>query len=369
MKLTKLLFVTFITALSLSSCNPNDNTPGAYVPLGSYDSGVLVMNQGNGHSNTSLSYISFDLNTLQNDIFAGVNTTPILGNFPQDIGLNNTSAYIVLSGESKIQIANRYTMQSTGTIVTGLQNPRYIVFANNKAYVTNQGADFSISTDDFISVYDLSTNALIHSIPVTAGSAEKMVVNNGKLYVEQGGEFGTGNTIAIIDLATDNIIGTINIGDSPNSMQIDNGFLWVLCGGTYNYYPAPAVATSGKLLKIDLATNQFAKIYDFGSTSFYPTNFDIFGSNGYYTIGSAVYKMALTDAALPATAAFTSAAMNTSAFAIKNNHIYIGDANDFSSNGKVYIYSLGTSTSSSPIGTLEKTHTVGIIPAGFYFNQ
>ena len=47
-------------------------------------------------------------------------------------------------------------------------------------------------------------------------------------------------------------------------------------------------------------------------------------------------------------------------FAVKNNKIYVGDAGDYNSNGKVYIYSTS--------GTLENQYTVGVIPAGFYFN-
>ncbi|HBK82929.1 MAG TPA: hypothetical protein DDZ41_04920, partial [Flavobacterium sp.] len=47
-------------------------------------------------------------------------------------------------------------------------------------------------------------------------------------------------------------------------------------------------------------------------------------------------------------------------FAVANNKIYVGDAGDYNSKGKVYIYSLS--------GTLENQYNVGIIPAGFYFN-
>ena len=53
-------------------------------------------------------------------------------------------------------------------------------------------------------------------------------------------------------------------------------------------------------------------------------------------------------------------ALGPAGFAIANNKIYVGDAADYNSNGKVYIYSL--------TGTLENQQTVGVIPGGFYFN-
>jgi hypothetical protein len=48
-------------------------------------------------------------------------------------------------------------------------------------------------------------------------------------------------------------------------------------------------------------------------------------------------------------------------FAVNNNKIYVGDAVDYNSNGKVYVY--------SALGALEHEYTVGVIPAGFYFND
>ena len=48
-------------------------------------------------------------------------------------------------------------------------------------------------------------------------------------------------------------------------------------------------------------------------------------------------------------------------FAINNGHIYVGDAGNYQNNGKVYVYGM--------TGTLEKMFSVGVIPAGFYFNE
>jgi hypothetical protein len=99
------------------------------------------------------------------------------------------------------------------------------------------------------------------------------------------------------------------------------------------------------------------------------SNLVIEGSNAYYTVDAAVFKMPLTATTLPVSATFSASTQGVSSiysFAIRENHIYIGDAGNYSDSGMVYVYSLGTSGSS--IGTLEKTFTVGVIPTGFYFN-
>lgn len=363
MKLTKIIFAAAISAMFLTSCTPDpvpDPTP--HVSLGIYDSGVLVLNQGTMNNNNSeISFISLDLNTMENNIFNTVNNPKVLGDTGQDIGFNGDFAYIVMNVSNKIEIVNRYTMISTGTI-TGLSNPRYIVFANGKAYVTNWGVP-TVTTDDYIAVIDLSSNTIISTIPVIEGP-EKIIENAGKLYVAQYGGWGIGSSISVIDIAT-GITNTIATGELPQAMQIDNGFLWVCCQG--NQYGTPE--TPGYIIKYNLDTNQMVQTYGFPDATIHPANLTLFGTNGYYTIGSSVYKFAINAAALPTAPVFNTESINLYGFAIRNTHIYIGDAGVNGTNGKVKIYSLGTTGSSGAIGTLEKTHTVGILPAGFYFNQ
>ena len=68
MKIYKLIIVTLLSTIFLFSCG-NDElaVPVKYVPKGTFDSGVLVLNQGNAIQNASLSFISFDLNTIKNN--------------------------------------------------------------------------------------------------------------------------------------------------------------------------------------------------------------------------------------------------------------------------------------------------------------
>ena len=261
-----------------------------------------------------------------------------------------------------IEIVNRYTMVSVATISTGLSNPRYIVFSNGKGYVTNWG-DGTDASDDYVAVIDPISNAITTTIPVTEGP-EKIIENAGTLYVAHSGGYNFGKTISVINTTT-NAVSSILVGDIPNAMQIDGSSLWISCAGNPNYAPTE---TSGKLVQINITNNQLVKSFDFGDATKHPANLVIADSKLFYTLNSGVYSMAINATVLPTEPKFIVNIPTLYGFAIKNFQIYVSGYNIYDQNGTVNIYSLGNS-GNSPIGTLQKSHTVGIGPSGFYFNQ
>ena len=368
MKMNKLVLIAITGAAFFASCSDNDTftPPTKYVPLGKYDSGVLVLNQGGfGHDDASVSYISADFTKSENDIFSTANTDIMLGDTAQDIAFDGDLAYIIVNNSNKIEIVNRYTLKSQGTISTGLSNPRYMVIYNGKGYVTNWG-NGSNTADDFVAIVDLNTKVVTGTIPVAEGP-ERILENNGKLYVAQAGGFGFGNSISVINIAT-SAVTSIAVGDVPNSMQIKDNYLWVGYGGKPYYAPTE---TAGGVVKIDLSTGALVQAYGYGDHTKHVSNLFIDGTSVFYTVDAGIYKFGFGDAALPLIPVFTTTAQGVNSvysFAIKSYHIYVGDAGDYIHAGKVYVYSSGTGPGQSDIGTLEGTYTVGITPTGFYFN-
>lgn len=356
MKFSKLILTALLGSFFLFSCTDDDNNEN---PLGDYDNGVLILNQGGfGNGNASVSYLSDDLNTFQNDIFSLVNPSIILGDTAQDVGFYNDLAYIVLNASNKIEVVNRYTMVHVATISTGLSNPRYIAFANGKGYVTNWGNGVN-ANDDFIAVVNLSSNSVVSTISVAEGP-EKIVEEDNKLYVAHSGGYNYGNTISVINTSTNTVATTITVGDVPNSLEEENGILYVLCGGKSSWSGAES---AGKLVKINLSNNTVSGSVDFAETTDHPSNLVIENNRLYYTLDSDIFRMNLSATALPTEALFSTTEQGVYgvySFAVENNKIYVGDALDYSSNGKVYVYSL--------TGDLLSSKTVGVIPAGFYFN-
>lgn len=355
MKLKQLAWVFFCGTFFLTSCTNDDEV--TETPLGAYDNGVLILNQGGfGNGNASLSYLSNDLTVFQNTIFSLVNPSIVLGDTAQDIGFYNDLAYIVLNGSNKIEVVNRYTMAHSATISTGLSNPRYIVFANGKGYVSNWGNGSSTS-DDYIAVLNLTNNSLLTPIPVAEGP-ERMVVNNSKIYIAHAGGYGFGSTVSVLNTTT-NAVSSIAVGDVPNSLEIANNTLYVLNGGKPSWSGSES---SGSLTKINLSTDTVSSTVNFAASK-HPSNLEIENGDCYFTVDSDVFKMAVTSTTLPSNPIFSTTdqgVYGVYSFAVKNNKVYVGDAVDYSSNGKVHVYSV--------TGDLISTQTVGVIPAGFYFN-
>lgn len=357
MKFSKLVLTALASSVFFVSCSKDDvETPAA--PLGNYASGVLILNQGGfGHGDASVSFLSNDFATQQNNIFSLVNPTITLGDTAQDIGLYQNLAFVVLNNSNKIEIVNRYTMAHVATISTGLNNPRYIAFSNGKGFVTNWG-DGTSTTDDYVAVLNLSTYVVSSTIPVAEGP-ERIVENNNKLYVAHAGGYNYGSTISVINATNNTLSSTITVGDVPNSLEISNGSLYIVCGGKPSY---ATTETAGSLIKINLTDNTVSSTLNFPAAT-HPSNLDIVDANLFYTIDSGIFKSTLSATTLPTTPLFTTTAQSVYSvysFAVSNNKIYVGDAGDYSSNGKIYVY--------SSTGTLEHNYTVGVIPAGFYFN-
>lgn len=357
MNFKKVVLLALLSPFFFASCNKDDDEIEA--PLGAYDNGVLILNQGGfGHGDASLSYVSNDYVTFQNNIFSLVNPGKTLGDTGQDVGLYNDLAFVVLNYSNKIEVVNRYTMAHVATIDGGLSNPRFIAFANGKGYVTNWGNGGS-ATDDYVAVINLSTYLVSSKIPVVEGP-ERILEYNNKVYVAHQGGYGYGKTLSVINTDSNTVAATIEVGDVPNSLEVSNGSLYVVCGGLPSYASSE---TAGKLVKVNLANNTVSSAINFAAAT-HPSNLDIEGSDVYYTVGSDIFKTNVNATTLPTTALFSTTAQGVYgvySFAVKNNAIYVGDAVDYSSNGKVYVYSI--------TGTLNNNYTVGVIPAGFYFNE
>lgn len=357
MKLNKLLIALFAGTLLFTSCSDNDDTVND-TPLGAYDNGILVLNEGNFMvGNSKLSFISNDFATSQNDVFSLVNTGMNIGDTGQDIGFYNDLAFIVVNGSNTIEVVNRYTLKHVETIDTDLNNPRYIAFANGKGYVTNWG-DGGNASDDFVAVINLTNYTVSSTIPVVEGP-ERIIANGAKLYVAHKGGYSTGNSVSVIDSATNTVSSTISVSDAPTSLVIKNSTLFVLCSG--KSWPADQV-TNGSLHKISLNGGTNSSL-DFG-TGLHPSNLVFENDKLYFTESSDIFSMDINASALPTTALFSTTAQGVSgvySFEVENGKVFVGDAGDYSSNGKVYVYSL--------TGSLEHNYTVSVIPTGFYFNN
>ncbi|MEO8535734.1 MAG: DUF5074 domain-containing protein [Flavobacterium sp.] len=344
MKLKNLYLGIIASAFLFASCSSDDETPEIEIPLGAYENGVFILNEGNfGTPNASVSYVSNDLATFQNDIFKLVNPATVLGDVAQSMTFSGEKAFIVVNNSNEVEVVNRYTFKSLATITTKLENPRYSVVLNDKLYVTN-------AISNAVTVYDAKTYAFIISIPLNK-TAEKIIAANGKLYVTNGA-FGSGDEVTVINTATNTVSKTITVENGVNSIEEKNGNVYVLCAND----------AKSKLFKINTTTDVATSFESATLTE--ALNMDIDGDKIYYTKGTGVYAMNLTATSFSETPLFSVKDNSWSTFygfGVIDGKIYSGDANAFTSDGTVIIY--------SSTGAVLKTLTVGRGPNGFYSNN
>lgn len=343
MKLKNLYLGIIASAFLFASCS-SDNDDKIDTPLGAYDNGVLILNEGNFLStNASVSYLSNDLVTFQNDIFKVVNPTVVLGDVAQSLSFSDDKAFIVVNNSNEVEVVNRYTFKNLYTITEKLENPRYSVVLNDKLYVTN-------AISKAVTVYDAKTYAYLTSISLNK-TAEKIVAANGKLYVTNA-SYGNGTEVTVINPSTNSVTKTITLENGINSIEANNGTVYVLAGNS----------TKSQLSKINTSTDT--------ATSFESTtvkgalNMDIDGNKIYYTQGLGVYAMNLSATTFSEKAIFSVPDNNWSTFygfGVIDGKIYSGAANEFTQDGTVTVY--------SSTGEVLKTVTAGLGPNGFYSNN
>lgn len=342
MKLKNLYLGLLTLALLFTSCSSDELI--TEIPLGAYDNGVFIINEGNfGTPNASVSFLSNDFSTSQNNIFGIVNPTKTLGDVAQSMSFYEDKAFIVVNNSNEVEVVNRHTFQSLATITDHVGHPRYSVSFNGRLYVTND-------TSKDVAVYDANSYAYITSIPVNK-TVERIVVANGKLYV-MNGSFGFGNEVTVINPITNTVVTTITVEEGINSLEEKNGSVYALCGNV----------DRSKLFKINTSSNTATFIES--TTLKDARNMDIDGNKIYYTKGIGVYSMNLNAASFTETPLFSVTDNSFSTlygFGVIDGKIYTSDANGFSQDGIVTVY--------SSTGTVLKTVTAGKGPNGFYSNN
>jgi YVTN family beta-propeller protein len=360
MKTKQILFFSAITiVIAFTSCKKDDPQPDTTTTTPAsvtYNNGVFVTNEGPFGSGTgTVSFYSRSNATVSNDIFQAKNGYP-LGNIVQSMDIYNSKAYIVVNNAGKVEVADGNSFASSGAI-TGFTYPRYFLGINSsKGYVSEWGSG---GISGAIKVVDLSTNTITSTI-VTGKGAEGMALAGSKVYVACSGGYDNDSVVTVINSNTNSVITSINVGANPKGIKMDaNGKLWVLCSGqwdpTYTF-----LLKTGKLVRIDTASNAVDLSLSFSSTTSQPSSLVINNAKSllYYSYNGVVYSQSYTASSLSSTAT-----INRNFYGLgidpTNDFFYGSDAVDFSSNGKVIRYNASAA--------LVDSFAVGVIPGNFFF--
>ncbi|GHA34942.1 hypothetical protein GCM10007103_15600 [Salinimicrobium marinum] len=346
MKISKLFLFGVLGAFLLNSCSSDDDTNiPEPTPESDYSNGIFVVNEGSFSGSGTITYISNDLQMVENDIYSKVNDGDDLGAFAQSIFFHDDLAFVISNGSNLITVVDRNTFELVGKVDSGLQVPYYGAVVDGKVYVTNL-ADFMDNKDDYIAVIDVESLEVEETILIN-DFGDNLIEEDGLLYIPS---YSSG-TLNVFNPSSANVEKVIPVGAGFNSLEIDDNTLYAL--------------TSEKLLELDLSTSEIISEIEFPEELSGARNLRIEDEQYYYTIGNAVYVTDIT-AAEPTETALLEYQSNsqygkTYGFAVKDDRIYIGDGGDFESNSFVEIYTVE--------GELLEKINVGIAPNGFYFND
>ncbi len=348
MKLNKFLHLLFAFTLLLgvASCSTDSTIEenGVF-----YGNGFLIANEGNyGTPSAEVTFVSPDLSLKQDDIFSFNNGGAKLGDVLQMISAYGDKVYLLLNNSNKIQIVNRADFKASGEITAQLDNPRYMAFANNNIYVTND----KYQGDKFVSIYKVSDRSFVKKITFT-DPVERIVEAQNNIFV-QNASFGFGNKITMINTSTNDVQSTITLPDGNISKIIaNNQNVYAIAAGTTDSY-IYQISSTGNITKTTTLT---------GIAN--AQNLEISNGNYYFTSGKNVYKMDMTATTTPTSPLFTVANSVDEysplyGFSVINDMIFTSDSNGFTQASTIVVYNTS--------GSVIKTFSAGIGSNGVYWN-
>lgn len=337
-----------LLSILISSCGSDDS-----IPLGEYENGIFVINEGNFQDGDgSVTYYGRSNSTIEQTIFSGVNDTQ-LGDVVQSGIVHEGLAYLVVNNSNKVEVVNAYTFEREMTIPDVLL-PRYMAVSGDKGYLTEW---VSFSDPGRVSIIDLASGTVDNTITVGFGAEDVEVVGN-KIFVSN----SFGNTISVIDQSNNNSVETVTVSSSPKGMVIDkNGDLWVACGGGFDANFSPA--NNGAIYKIDPSSNEILTTYELNANFSAKMVMNNDRDALYYYVGNTIFVQNVEGTSI-STEPFAVVEGATSIYGIgldpTTGIVYVGDSKFFAEDGEVFRY--------DPNGTLIDSFDTGVAPNSFIFN-
>ena len=187
-------------------CDENENT-----------SWVFVANEGNyGASNGTVSMI---------DAAGNIFETEALGDVVQAVEVYENKLIVIVNNSHMIKI---FDITDDGLsmpgieVSTGNSSPRDLTVVDGKIYFTNWN-----SQD--VKVFDLFSYIIEESISVN-GLPEDIEFDGQYLWVtipHSDAYFSTGNSVAKIDVSSNTVVETIEVGQGPQQIAIENGEVYI----------------------------------------------------------------------------------------------------------------------------------------------
>lgn len=334
-----------LVLIFLSACDKNPIEPIDPVIPPKSKAALWVGSEGLfQHGDASLMYVDIHGNKIYPDVFKSVNNRA-LGDVLQSINIWKDKVYLVVNNSQKIEIIDRNTFASTGTI-TGFSSPRYIEFQHDeKAYVS----EFYTNS---LKIVNPKTQIISGSIDC-GGWQEEIRLFENKLYVTVYSK----NKVLIIDTQTDQVIDSIVVGTQPISINFDAlNRLWVGCDNGDN---------NVQIYRINTVNFQVEQSIQLPSKTFRKLTLST-NRQTLYVLCDYLYRMNMQDTLdlLPGSQFLTIGGSANSLYSLaidpQNDDIYLADVHDFQQASDIVRY--------SKFGGYQGQFKSGINAGSFYFD-
>lgn len=202
--------------------------------------GFFLLNEGNmGSNKASLDFFDVGTGKYQRNIYPTRNPGIVkeLGDVGNDIAIYGSKLYAVINCSHYVEVMDVHTGRHVGSI--DVLNCRYIVFHGGKAYISSYAGPVQIDPNARPGkVVEVDTTSLKITREVVVGyQPEEMVITGGKLYVANSGGYRYPNydtTVSVVDLRTFAVDHTIDVAINLHRMALDRyGRIYVSSRGDY----------------------------------------------------------------------------------------------------------------------------------------
>ena len=367
-----------LTLTALVSCRHEEMVmPTEYerVPADDADSpvtGLYLVNEGNmGSNKCSLDYLDLTTGIYSRNFYAERNPNVIkeLGDVGNDIGIYGSKLYVVVNCSHKVEVLDAHTGVREGSI--DIPNCRYVSFHGGYAYVSSYVGPVLVDPSAPKGmVCRIDTVSLSVTERVTVGyQPEEMEIVGDMMYVANSGGYRApdyDNTVSVIDLKRFAQVDLIPVAINLHRIRKDGyGHLWVNSRGNHKDIPSRLYMLSAGQRgmkvsrKIDVNCSNFAIYGD--QLYYYATDKDAEGARGdvsYGVIdvrsGEVVAENFISDGTEKEIKMPYGIAVNPA-----NGDIYVTDARNYVSSGRLYCF--------SPDGRKRWSVRTGDIPAEIAF--
>lgn len=349
--MTKNLFKPFLIsflAVSLFACSESEPER----PLGEYEQGILIMNEGAfGANDGEVFHLNTNTDELKSNIFELENGRPFAG-LLQDMILEEDRLYLV-ANTGKVEIVDARDFKSIGSVTEDLDVPRSLVANSGKLFISDYGpyeSDFSTPNSYIAVVQSLEGGTVSKKISVSRKPED--MINAGRYILVAGSEEGK---VEVIDAQTEEIFKTIDVEGNPKKFFEADGSVFL-----YSTSPEEVIFYSFHLDNFTLRTTNYYPIVNAtGKIAISPEGVAyMLTSSGWPDYQDGVAKLALFDSEIDLDWHNGSGFYGISYYPLLRE-IYLTNSNGFQGNGTVTVL--------DEQAIERRTYEVGRGPSGFLF--